>query len=80
MAEKSQRVIASKKDQLLNISSPNVATPACHSKFYEEYKDKLSGYYPVLKNEELTADNYTERFHHLLCWEEQEHDRQLAQR
>ena len=28
----------------------------------------------------LTPENYQERFHHLLCWEEHEHIKQLAER
>lgn len=66
-------------NQHLGINSPNAAF-VHHSKFYNEYKDKLLGYYPVLKKEGLTENNYKKRFHHLLCWEEQEHDKQLAQR
>ena len=65
-------------DQRLCISSPNTSTH--HSSFYEKYKDKLEEYYPKLMEEQLTADNYQERFHHFLCWEEQEHDRQLTER
>ena len=73
--------MAAKKEvgQCLGINSPNAAF-VHHSKFYNENKDKLLSYYKVLKKEGLTADNYKKRFHHLLCWEEQEHDKQLAQR
>lgn len=61
------------------ISSPNVIIPANSSAFYREYVSKLELNHWLLK-EPLTADNYKEKFHHLLCWEEQEHIRQLTER
>ena len=63
----------------LSISSSNVPVPASHSSFYNKYKDRLESHRYILK-EPLTADNYKEKFHFLLSWEEQEHDKQLAER
>ena len=77
LAAKEQHVTSGKVAS--SISSPNVATPPSHSSFYKEYKDKLESNCEILK-EPLNAGNYKEKFHHLLCWEEQEHDKQLAER
>ena len=30
--------------------------------------------------DELTPYNYKEKFHHLLCWEEKEHDKQISEK
>ena len=57
----------------------SVTTPVRNSQYYNEYKDQLKANADLLK-EPLVATNYKEKFHHLLCWEEQEHDKQLAQR
>ena len=62
-----------------SISSPNVFVPSRHSEFFDEYKDKLEADYHLLK-EPLSTGNYKEKFHHLLCWEENEHNKQLAER
>ena len=59
------------------ISSSCVQTPACNSQSYNEYKERLT---PELLKQQLTAETYKEKFHHLLCCEEQEHDKQLAER
>ena len=48
-----------------------------HSDFYRQFEGQLSA--NVIRNE-LTAENYKEKFHHLLCWEEKEHERLLANR
>ncbi len=45
--------------------------------FYLKNKDKLR--LDVIKKE-LTCDNYKEKFQHLLCWEEKEHERILTKR
>ena len=75
LAAKSQQIT----DQRLCISSPNISTPTHHSSYYEKYKDKLEDSNPIMK-EPLTAKNYKEKFHLLLCWEEKEHHRQLSER
>ena len=62
-----------------SISSPNVSVPESHSSFYDEYKNKLESHRCILE-QELTAENYKEKFHLLLSWEEQEHAKQLAER
>ena len=62
-----------------SISSSNVSVHDGHSSFYNEYKDRLESHRHILK-EPLTADNYKEKFHFLLTWEEKEHDKQLAER
>ena len=77
LAAKAQHVTSGKAAS--SISSPNVATPSSHSSFYYAYKDKLESNREILK-EPLRAGNYKEKFHHLLCWEEQEHDKQLTER
>lgn len=61
------------------ISSPNISTPVRNSQFYNDYKDKMKDNVNLLK-EPLVATNYIKKFRHLLCWEEQEHDKQLTQR
>ena len=50
-----------------------------HSSFLDEFKGELDADHPVLK-EPLSPANYQQKFHHLLCWEELEHDKQLVQR
>ena len=62
-----------------SISSPNVSLPESHSSSYDEYKNKLETHRCILE-QELTAENYKEKFHLLLSWEEQEHAKQLAER
>lgn len=57
-------------------SSSNCSTPKKFSNFYNEQIDPHS---PLLK-ESLNSDNYKEKFHQLLCWEEQEHEKELTQR
>ena len=51
--------------------------PEVHSESFTQYKHQL--HIECLK-EPLTQKNYVEKFHHLLCWEEQEHDKNLKQR
>lgn len=51
--------------------------PESHSLSFMEYKSKLN---IELLKQPLTRENYIEKFHHLLCWEEQEHDRILKLR
>ena len=51
--------------------------PETHSKYFMKYKHKLD---VELFKQELTRENYTEIFHHLLCWEEREHDNILQKR
>lgn len=65
-----------KKGQHACISSSNVSTPDRCSSYYKEYVGKLESNF----KESLTVANYKERFHHLLCWEEREHVKQLAER
>jgi len=60
-------------------SSSAIVVPARHSSFYNDYRAKLESNRHILE-EQLTSENYKEKFHHLLCWEEQEHDKQLAER
>ena len=84
MSKKEGKIIARKsqpRSQFLKtcISSPNVAIPTNCSSFYQEYIDKLELNSSLLKDR-LTVQNYKEKFHHLLCWEEQEHIRQLSER
>ena len=62
-----------------SISSPNIDVPSQHSEFYDEYKGRLISHRHIL-DEPLTSQNYKEKFHLLLAWEEQEHDKQLAER
>lgn len=76
LATRSQRTT----DQRLGIGSPNVSAPSHHSPFYEKYRDQLEDPDPNIMKGQLTAENYRERFHHLLCWEEQEHYKQLTER
>lgn len=45
--------------------------------YYEENKDKLDE--NILK-QSLTRNNYREKFHQLLCWEEKEHEEKLGVR
>ncbi len=70
------------KDKLAKsstISSLDVVTPVKHSSFYEEFMDKLESNRWLL-DKPTTAENYKEKYHHLICWEEQEHEKQLTER
>lgn len=78
MARKN-RPATDKRDQRVCISSPDVSTPAKCSSFYEKYSTRLESNTHLFRDP-LTAANYKERFHHLLCWEEKEHIKQLAER
>ena len=49
-------------------------TLSSHSNFYKQYEDKLC---LEAIDCELARENYKEKFHHLLCWEEMEHCRML---
>ena len=51
--------------------------PEVHSESFTKYKSELD--IERLK-QPLTRENYVEKFHHLLCWEEKEHDTLLRQR
>ena len=85
MSKKKAKNMATKERQHVSsggaqsISSPNVSVPESHSSFYDEYKNKLETHRYILE-QELTAENYKEKFHLLLSWEEQEHAKQLAER
>lgn len=48
-----------------------------HTDFYKEHKDKL---HKAVIEKKLTRSNYKEKFHHLLCWEEREHEQVLTSR
>ena len=63
-----------KRKENLRVHQP---VPVKYSAEYEKYKHLLND--RILK-ENLTVDNYKEKFHHLLCHEEEEHARQLAER
>ena len=78
MARKNQ-VAAVKQDQRACISSSNVSTPSMCSSFYKKRVSNLESNL-CLFDAPLTPENYQERFHHLLCWEESEHIKQLANR
>ena len=54
-----------------------VKLPEVHSESFTKYKNELD--IDRLK-QPLTRENYVEKFHHLLCWEEKEHDDLLKQR
>ena len=49
-----------------------------HSQSFLEYEARLESDISIL-DENLATSNYREKFHHLLCWEELEHARQIAQ-
>ena len=51
--------------------------PEVHSESFSKYKSELD--IDRLK-QPLTRESYVEKFHHLLCWEEKEHDDLLKQR
>lgn len=55
-------------------TTPRVHVPAAQSDYYRDNKDKLN---ESLLEEKLTRENYKEKFHQLLCWEEKEHEEQL---
>ena len=48
-----------------------------HTEFFQKYREKLD---TMMFKGPLTVANYQERFHHLLCWEENEHMLILAKR
>ena len=48
-----------------------------HTDFYMQHKDLLD---KAIIEKDLTRENYKEKFHHLLCWEEKEHEKLLAER
>ena len=54
-----------------------VKLPEVHSESFSKYKSELD--IDRLK-QPLTRESYVEKFHHLLCWEEKEHDDLLKQR
>ena len=54
-----------------------VDTSPKNTVYFLKYRDKLN--IKVLSTA-LTVNNYQERFHHLLCWEEKEHMSVLAER
>ena len=54
-----------------------VKLPEVHSESFTKYKSELD--IDRLK-QPLTRESYVEKFHHLLCWEEKEHDDLLKQR
>ena len=78
MAAKSQLELE-QEEKKRSISSLNVEVQARTSSFYQEYEAKLEMGLGILKSP-LTEDNYKEKFHHLLCWEEKEHIKQLDKR
>ena len=65
-------------------SSPLTASSKVLSKLPEEHSKSFTQYKHALDIEKLkqplSRENYVEKFHHLLCWEEQEHDKILKQR
>lgn len=65
-------------------SSPLTDTSRVLSKLPEKCSESFTKYKSELDvvklKQPLSTDNYVERFHHLLCWEEQEHDKILKQR
>lgn len=48
-----------------------------NTEYFVRYKDKLD---ERIFQGPLTLENYRERFHHLLCWEEKEHIATLSNR
>jgi hypothetical protein len=48
-----------------------IKLPEVHSESFTKYKNELD--IDRLK-QPLIRENYVEKFHHLLCWEEKEHD------
>ena len=58
---------------------PQASASALHSTFYRNYAHKLESNSGLLRSP-LTVENYKEKFHHLLCLEEREHARQLAEK
>ena len=79
------KVKASKKKAVRQVTSQPVDVslkaipklPEAHSESFNEYKHELD---VELLKQPLTRNNYVTKFHHLLCWEEQEHDKILKQR
>ena len=55
----------------------DVPTQQQHTDFYKEHQNKLD---KAIIEKRLTRSNYKEKFHHLLCWEEREHERVLTTR
>ena len=51
--------------------------PEVHSESFTKYKNELDIEWLKLP---MSRETYTEKFHHLLCWEEQEHDKILKER
>ena len=60
-----------------SLSSVGPKIPKKNSESFNEYKDQLD---VRLIRQPLSRENYVLKFHHLLCWEEQEHDKILKQR
>ena len=56
----------------------DLSVPISYSEEYKKFKCQLDNV-EVLK-EQLSVKNYKKRFHHLLCYEEEEHALQLALR
>ena len=66
-----------KKPSEVFVSSSCVSVPPSHSRMYHEFEHRLEKEQHILE-QNLTEENYKKKFHHLLCWEEREHDEQLA--
>ena len=64
------------KTRTAAINPPVIREPD-YSDFYRQFEGQLN--IDVIQNE-LTVENYKEKFHHLLCWEEKEHEQLLASR
>ncbi len=62
----------------LQRAPPATAPPRQHTDFYKRIK--LDEHSQAIIRSELTRENYKEKFQHLLCWEEKEHEKILADR
>ena len=76
LSKKSTKLLIAKEEKkTVNSQSPlNV-----HSHCFSHFESELNGKSNILRDD-LTYENYKEKFHLLLCLEEQEHEKQLKER
>ncbi len=78
VVETSREKVSKRVLREIQHAPPAAAPPRQHTDFYKRIK--LDEHSQAIIRSELTRENYKEKFHHLLCWEEKEHEKILADR
>ena len=76
MSKKERRKLQN-KIEVTNKVTNHTCVPLKHSEWYTTNEEKWKSETSILE-EDLTPDNYKDKFHHLLCWEEKEHSDLLS--